>query len=362
MSNQLQQNETGATVEQGFDGTAITRTGDTAATAMAEQAKHAISARYQMAMLNPRSWDTVRANLRRICKHPAFAQTVQYEFPVAGKTVTGPTIRFVEQALREMGNVYIEQVSIYDDDRKSITRVTVMDLERNTTYTQDVTVEKMQERQSLAKNQTALSTRHNSEGRLLYIVATSEPDLLKKRGALISKAIRNGGVRILPPDIVGECMQLCDNICKDEAARDPDAAKKQLIDSFGLLKVSPAMLSKMLGKDIGEATADELEDLRKVGLAIQEGHTTWADIAGSENEPKVKGNAALKAALAKKGKPKVDALDAYMDENKVKPEMLLETARAALGIGDEGEFGVGDFLAMDSEKREKVMVQLGVGE
>ena len=124
-------------------------TAETASTAVAVQARAAVEARYKMALMRPRSWDEVRVRLLAACKRPGFAETARYAKPVGGKSIEGPSIRFAEEALRAMGNAYVETMVVFDDDERRIVRVTVTDLEANLSYPHDITLRKTVERRRL---------------------------------------------------------------------------------------------------------------------------------------------------------------------------------------------------------------------
>lgn len=119
-----------ATLNQG-----IVPQAETAANVLAAQAKAQVEARYMMAMHRPRNWDAVRQDLLKECRRPSFADNTStyYKKPVGGRSVTGLGIRFVEVAIRCMTNILVETTMIFEDEHKEIHRVSVTDLESNTT-------------------------------------------------------------------------------------------------------------------------------------------------------------------------------------------------------------------------------------
>lgn len=251
------------------------RGGETAMSAMAEQAKTVEQAAYIIAMQNPRSWDQVRLRLLKECARPGFADVAIYRKPV-GDGIEGPSIRFAEAALRCMTNVDARSFIIYDDDTKRIFRVTVRDLESNLAYHKDVIVEKTVERRTLKKGQAAIRTRVNSYGDVVYIVPATEDDLLNKAAALESKAIRGPALRILPGDILDECMRACYATRADRDAKDPDQARRDLVDWYARKAIMPADLAKYLGHDSANMSKAEMQELRSLATAIHDGETTWA--------------------------------------------------------------------------------------
>lgn len=291
-----------------FGGTQTQALAETASTAVAAQARAAVEARYVMALRKPRDWDDVRVRLLKECNRPGFARVARYNKPI-GKGVQGPSIRFAESALRCMGNVLPEQMTVYDDDTKRILRVTVTDLEANITFSKDVTIDKTVERQQVKEGQEVLGRRLNSYGKTVYLVRATEDDLLNKAEALASKALRGLALRILPGDILDECMWKVQQVAADEDAKDPGAARRAIVDAFALVGVRAADLKTYLGKELDALLPPELANLRAILATIKDGEATWKDYAekaegeGAASADKTQAQR-LKDALGQKtGKP-----------------------------------------------------------
>lgn len=267
----------GAIARQDFGGSMTQSHGETAAMAIAAQAKAAVEARWIVAMRQPRNMDQVRADLLRECKRPSFAEVARYRKPV-GQGVEGLSIRFVEAAIQALGNILTDTIVIYDDDEKRILSVTVTDLEKNVTHPKQVTVTKRVERRNLRKGQTALGRRTNSYGDTVYIVAASDDDLLNKEGALVSKALRTCGLRLIPGWLQDECEKVIKATLRDETAKDPDAEKRRLLDAFTDLGVQPEGLAQYIGHDLDALVPAELVELREIYTTIRDGQATWADV------------------------------------------------------------------------------------
>lgn len=250
-----------------------------AAVAAAEQARARIQARTLMAYHNPRDMDDVRVRLLKECRRLSFARAAVYTKPVGGgETVSGPSIRFAEAALRIYGNVDIEAVTAYEDDNRRVVRVSVVDLETNASYSLDVPIEKTVERSSAGKDREVVGRRMNSKGREVFVVRATEDELLVKQAALVSKAIRTNGLRLIPGDIVDECSDLIAETLRKEDASDPDAARKSVADAFASIGVPPAALKSYLGHTIEASSPAELQRLRGIYQAIRDGETTWAAV------------------------------------------------------------------------------------
>lgn len=260
--------------------TQLATTSETASTAVAAQAKALVEARYTVAIRRPRDIDAVRASLMKDCQRPSFAAVAIYNKPV-GKGIKGPSIRFAEAALRAMTNITVETATMYDDREKRIVRVTVTDLEANLPYSLDVTIEKTIERRKVKEGDVVIRSRQNSYGDTVHLLEAGEDDILNKQNALISKAIRTQGLRLVPGDLIDEGMRICRETMAKEDAVDPDAAKRRLFDAFAEFGVHIADIKKFLGHDGAKLSPKEYADLRGYYAALKEGETTWREIMDS---------------------------------------------------------------------------------
>lgn len=255
----------------------LPETRETSAMVLAAQVKALVEARYVVAMKRPRDIDTVRARIIKECQRPGFAQVAMYSKPVGGSKITGPSIRFAEAAIRCMTNIVIDTPAVYDDNEKRIVRVSVTDLEANVSYTQDVTVQKTVERKSKKDTDVVLSTRRNSQGAIVYVIEATDDDIQNKQNALISKAIRTLALRIVPGDIIEECMAIVMDTQRSKDAKDPDGEKYKLFDAFGAIGVTVDQIKEYLGNDATTLQPKELADLRGIYTAIKDGEATWRD-------------------------------------------------------------------------------------
>lgn len=297
--------------------------GETAASAVAAREKAAVEARFLVALHRPRNPDTARVRILQACRRPRFAEGAKYAKPVGSSKVVGPSIRFVEEALRQWGNIDIQTPVVFDDDERRIVRVSVTDLETNTSFSSDVTLTKTVERRSPKGGDEVLRVRTNSGGQTVSIIRADEDAFLNKQNAGISKAIRNNGLRVLPSDVVEEAMEHVDATLHDEDAKDPAATRKRLTDAFFALGVMPDQIAALLGHALEAMTPAEITLLRTIYTALKDGETTWAEAmvtfgprdgsgsgaahegengTGGKKAP-TKGNAGLRAALHKRPSP-----------------------------------------------------------
>jgi hypothetical protein len=275
---------------------------ETAATASAAHAQALVQARYTVALKYPRDFDAVRERMLKACKRPGFAKVARFRKPI-GKGIEGPSIRFAEEALRSMGNVVIEPATLFDDREKRIIQVTVTDLESNTTYCASVTIDKSVERKKTQPGDNVIRERLNSRGERVFIIEATDDDILNKQNALLSKAIRTQGLRLVPSDIVEECMAAVLATQADADAKDPNSAKREIFDHFNVIGVTVGNIKEWLGHPGDVLTPKELTDLRALYSAIKDGETTWREVMDDKIKPETGG---LAAAVDGASKPEAE--------------------------------------------------------
>lgn len=285
----------GGTAIQPFQRGVAMAKGETSVGALAEQARAQVEARFLIALHRPRDIDKVRVSLLKECGRSGFAETARYRRPAGKKKneqtgrweevhIEGPSIRFAEAALRHMGNVDIQSPTIFEDDEKLQARVLVTDLETNTTYSRDITIRKTTEKRSLREKQKPIDVRVNSYGDTVYIVPATDSETEMKLGAAVSKSIRTLGLRIVPGDVIEECMEKCVAVRDAKIKADPDGERKRMVDGFAALGVMPDALKSYVGQELTTLSPAQIGDLRDLYLAIKDGITTWADVLRARSE------------------------------------------------------------------------------
>jgi len=263
---------------------------ETAGMVLASQAKALVEARYIVALRQPRDLDVVRAEVLRACKHPTFADEAIYHKPI-GEGIEGPSIRLVEALLQSMGNISTEVAAIYDDLDKRIVRVTVSDNQKNASHSGDVTVRKAVERNYVKDGDEVVSSRTNSKGKTTFLKRATDDEILNTQNALVSKALRTLGLRLVPAYITREALDACRATLENKAAADPAGQKKKLFDAFGEIGIPVVELKAYLGHDRDVLTPPEILELRGVFAAIRDGETTWDavmdNLASKTAAPKV---------------------------------------------------------------------------
>jgi hypothetical protein len=199
--------------------------------------------------------------------------------------------------------------------------------------------------------------RKNSYGKDVYTVTANDDDLLNKRGALISKAVRTLGLRIIPGDLQDEAEDIIKSVRLSDAASDPDAARKRIVDAFGEIGVKATDLVSYLGHSLDGCSPAELVDLRGIYGAIRDGEATWKTVMENKAEqtkgeapkfyPQDEFDAALKkhSPLIVSGKKSADQVIATMQSK----HPLSDEQKAAINAVKKAEAPAGDGVMTDAE-------------
>lgn len=325
---------------------------ESAAIAMATQQKAIVEARYKMALARPRDLDLVRQKMLKDASRPSFATVAIYHKPV-GNGIEGPSIRFVESAIRNMTNIDVTAKTISEDDERRVISVCAEDLESNTSYSHEVTVTKTVERRKLPQGEKPIRVRANSNGQPIYILHATDDEILNKQNALISKAVRTLGLRLIPGDLVDEAIWKIKQTMAQQDRQDPDAAKHRIIDAFAQLGVSVESLKEFVGHELSALDPNEIQLLRSTFSAIKDGETSWKAIMDDKAEKeanakeKAKQNAptTAKKAETKKAEPVTEKAQTRNDKKSSAPKAQPTVTDAEVVEDSEAEPEDSDMFA-----------------
>jgi hypothetical protein len=313
-------NEPGMDLEKVDDDASVPAVVETSTSAVAAREKAAVEARFVMALNRPRSFDAARQNILAACRRPIFAAKVQYAKPIGRSKVYGLSIRFAEEAARAWGNVDVSAVVVFDDRERRIYRVSATDLETNATQNQDVVVEKFVERKNPKATDEVIGSRINSYGDTVYKKVATEDEVLVKANAACSKAKRNLILMLIPSDLREEAEDVALDTVRNRDAKDPEGARKQLVDAFYRVGVSADEIENVIEKPLTQLNPGDLNLLRNIYNGVKDGEMTWAEVVADESlgknrvEKKAKngkGSKGLKDALTEDDDSEL-ALDAKL--------------------------------------------------
>lgn len=299
MDQQLQRrvDQPVATITQGFGTQEVSMRGERSSDAVAARETAAVQARFVVAIQRPRDTMDFRTRLLHECKRPGFAEVAMFKRPVGKKKMPngkweetfaeGPSIRMIETCLQLYRNVQATSTTVYDGPDLRIIKVLVIDFENNISFEQEVNVPKTVEKRGYdgqqPKGREVLGKRLNSEGEETYLVAATDDEVTIKQAALVSKALRTCGQRLLPRDVIEEAIAQIRATKTAEVKADPDAAKKRIADAFAELGVTPSDIGSYIGHSIDRATPAEVVKLREIYSSIKDGESTWEDYVKAAN-------------------------------------------------------------------------------
>jgi hypothetical protein len=263
--------------------------------AAATAAKAEVETRILTAKKWPRNIDQFRLDILHTCKRPGFAEIALYHKPVGRKQnaegqwenafASGFSIRFVEAALQQYGNIYVSSHTDWETQDQLKLVVSVMDIQHNTGFSMGVIIDKLIERKEVKKGRKTRGMRENSYGDVVYLLEATKDEVRNLVGAERSKLMRDNGLRLLPRDVLDECWAQVEATINDENARDPDSAKKKILDKFAALGVSATALKEYLGKPLDGLTQKDVNDLAPLYNGLKEGDFTWAEVMRVKNDP-----------------------------------------------------------------------------
>jgi DNA-binding transcriptional MerR regulator len=210
-------------------------------------------------------------------------------------------------------------------------------MESNLPYSSDVTIEKTVERRN-PNGYEIISQRTNKQGDNVFIVAATDDDLQNKQNSMVSKAMRNSILRLVPGDILEECLEAYEAAMRGET-KDPSQELKQFVDGFARLGIPLEQVAEYLGHSLDTMNAEEREDLKQICVAIKDGEAKWSEYMSQRQEQK---------AEEKKDSAPVDEppknLNALKKQAKAKTapsvEMKLHAESCPANIGEPCECGV----------------------
>jgi hypothetical protein len=255
---------------------------DPAVAAAAEREKARLQLSFFIAQQRPRNEEQARTRILENCKRRDFAVKAIYKKPVGGEKIVDLSVRFVEMALREWGNVITEASVIHEDERGRRVRISALDLQSNAAFTREVFIARVVERGRVDDGRIVLGQRKNSRGATSYKLVATDDELDLATNAAVSKALRNEGGRLLPQDLKSEARSMIDKTLDNAGGVSITDYRRSIIDCFSRVGIQPVELEKLLGHALGTATTKELTELESVYHALKDGEQVWSDFVASE--------------------------------------------------------------------------------
>lgn len=220
----------------------------------------------QLAVMRPRSEEVARSEILKCCSRKRFAEKARYKYPRGNTTVIGASVQLARELARLWGNIRYG-VRIVGDDVNSRSIVGwAWDVQTNAyEESPDVFRKLIQRKQGKGENAPTV-----------WVVPDERElrELTNRRAAI---CVRNCIVHLLPFDLLDEVQDACASTMRAEVEKDPDGAKRDVIDSFAGLGVPANELEEFVGHSLSSLSPHEVEDLRAIFRAIKFDGVAWAE-------------------------------------------------------------------------------------
>jgi hypothetical protein len=284
-------------VRESATGTEVATTYDLQAQAAAAKAKAKVETAYKAAYAAPpRNVDLFWQIMTKNCAHPRFADIALYHRPVGREKdpatgqwrdafATNFSIRFIETAIQAWRFIDVDSDVTSENDDKVVIRVSVTDLQNVVTFSSEGTVEKTVERKEVKEGRVLRGSRQNAKGDTVYLVEATKDEMRLALGSERSKLIRDNAQKLLPRYVLDECREIIEATVTNESAKDPDSAKKKILNRFGSIGIDVPMLKEYMGGQPFESlTPDGITALIALYNGLKEGSFTWPEVMRNKAE------------------------------------------------------------------------------
>ena len=331
----------------GADRSPVAYTGGAAGHALAQAERAIIEAHVLVARQFPRHLPAVRARINKELRRPSVAERAMYALPRGEKPVCsacgadwkgdrhncppgtkgadekskvwvanlveGESIKMANMMQASMGNITSGSRVVADDDDSRTVRVYAKDWESMSGVDDEIVIRKVVERKEVTlrfgkdrgkkvppDRELLGPPRKNSKGELVYLCRATEDEIRERQAALVSKSRRQCILALVPEDIREDARKLAKAVAKSSIAANRQATIQSLKVGYGRLGVDEVMLSEYIDRAIEDASADQLELLGGllVALTDKESGTTWESVMKSKADAAAAAQAAADGEAA----------------------------------------------------------------
>lgn len=246
-----------------------------------------VQAAIMLAKKFPRDEVKAKELILNACKRIGLAESATYDYARGGNTITGPSIRLLEVAAKNWGNI---QYGIRELDQRageSIMEAFSWDMESNV---------------RVSRVFTAKHVRDTKKGSYRVESTRDVYEVTANMGARRVRACLEGNI---PRDILDDAVAVCEKTMKANADTSPEGIGKML-ERFEPLGVTKAMIEKRIQRKVEAIAPGQMIGLRKIFNSLNDAMSIvsdWFEVAAPAETTKKTGTEAAKEAL-KKGKGK----------------------------------------------------------
>lgn len=220
-----------------------------------------------MARQFPRDIELCRRRLAKECSRINLAEQALYSYPRGGTTVTGPSIRLAEAAMRSFGNMAAGIIEVERREGESSLIAYSWDFESNVRHEIQFRVAHVRDTKKGGKQEV-------SDERDIYEIAANN-GARRKRACILA---------IIPGDLIDEAVATC-KLTLSDSIKDLDKTKKQMFAGFMKFGVTVQMIEKRLGHRQESVRPEEIITLRAVYNSIKEGMAPASQYFDFEKAP-----------------------------------------------------------------------------
>lgn len=232
----------------------------------------------QIALAHPRDIVKCLDKMRNACMRKRLAEQATYCYVRGGTNVEGPSIRLVEAMAAIWGNIKSGFRIIEQGVDFTKIEAYAIDLETNSEFPREEVI------------------RHYRKSQGKEILLTEARDIRELVANYASRAVRACLEKIIPSDIIDECLEQCDMTLKnDDANTDPEKIRA-LVQAFASLKVSQSMIEAKIQRHVDAILPAQVIQLRKIYMSLKDGMSKvedWFRVQQPQN-----GMMSLDAAMA----------------------------------------------------------------
>lgn len=233
---------------------------------------------FQIAQMNPRNIEVVRANVLEECRDLELAEAAEYSFPRGGTTVNGPSIRLIEALAKYWGNIDFGVVEVERGAGFSVMRAYAIDLQTNTRQTRDFTVKHIRDTKKGSVN------------------LTDERDIYEIGANAGARRLRKCLEGLMPKALIDTAILACRERVLDAQKGSPkshDQRISDLLKTFEKFGVTKEMIEKLREKPTDEFTPEDFQKMLGVYNAIKDKQQSvgevFPELAPKEDFPESKG-------------------------------------------------------------------------
>ena len=211
------------------------------------QGKMAIAKRF------PRDPFRAHKMIMKECESLGIANGAVYAYPRGRERVEGPSIRLAEVIARHWGNMECGVEEVSQSSGTSQMRAWAIDFETNFSDVKTFTV------------------KHERKARQKITKLDDPRDVYEHTANLGARRKRACMLSIIPSWIIDEAVLKCKDTVKKGISENLDERIRKLVVAFGKLGVTQEQITKRLGYEFENISADDFVDLRNVFSSIKDG-------------------------------------------------------------------------------------------